>query len=57
MTNATKLFIVIGCLFLLLAVFLRLTWFPIVIAASPLKSGSFLILANTAFLVALLCKK
>ena len=57
MTKISKLFIVIGCLLILAAVVLRITWFPIIVATRPIRSISLVILANTAFLLALLFKK
>jgi len=57
MTNMPKIFITIGCLLLLLAVFLRITMHPIIIAARTLRPISFVILANTSFLLAILFKK
>ena len=57
MGNVIKLFTVIGCLLLLAAVVLRITWFQIVIAGKPIQAISLVILANTSFLLALLFKK
>ena len=57
MTNMSKVFIALGCLLILAAVVLRLTWFPIVVTTRPIQSISLVILANTAFLLALLFKK
>ena len=57
MPNLSKLLVVTGCLLILVAVISRVTWFPIIIAARPIKSISFVILANASFLLALLFKK
>ena len=57
MTIISKLLIGIGCLLILAAVVLRLTWFPIVVATRPIQSISLVILANTTFLLAILFKK
>ncbi len=57
MTKLSKLLVVIGCLLILLAVALRVTMVPMVVAAKAIKPSSALILANTALLLALVLKK
>jgi hypothetical protein len=57
MTKLSKLFVVIGCLSILAGVIHRLALCPIIIAQKPVHSFSFLILANTLFLFALLSKR
>lgn len=57
MANTTKLFIVIGCLLILIALVLKIAGLPLVIAARPIRPISLVILANTSFLLALLSKK
>ncbi len=54
MTNVSKLFVVIGCLLILVALVLKST---LVIVMMPAKPISLVILANTAFLLAILFKK
>ena len=57
MTNMSKIFIILGCILILVAVILRTTMCPIIITARPIKPSSFIILANTAFLLAILFRK
>jgi hypothetical protein len=57
MTKVSKLFTIIGCLLILAAVVLRIALVPIIISERPIQTISLLILANTAFLIALLFKK
>jgi hypothetical protein len=57
MTNLTKLFLTVGCVLLLVAMVLRITWFPIIVSARPIHYASLLILANTSFILACLFKK
>ena len=57
MTNISKIFIAIGCLLILLAVVLRITWLPITIATQPIQYISLVILANACLLLAILLKK
>ena len=57
MTNLTKLFIILGCVLMLVAIFIRVTWLPYMLASRTVKPSSFLILANTALKLALLSKK
>lgn len=56
MASSAKFFVVIGCLLILAAVILRGIGFynPAVMVIKP---SSFLILANTAFILAILLKK
>jgi len=57
MINLTRLFITVGCLLLLLAVVLRITWIPIIVSARPINLLSLVILANTCFILACVFKK
>ena len=57
MTKASKVFLVVGCLLMLLAVVSRVTVFQIMITKQQVQYTSFLILSNTAFILALLFKK
>lgn len=57
MTKQTKLCILLGCLLIAVAIFLRATRVPLVMAQSEIKASSFLILANIAFVLAVLFKK
>lgn len=57
MSKSAKRFVVLGCLLIAGAVAVKIMWLTNPSAALPLKSSSLLILANTAFLLALLLKK
>lgn len=56
MKNLSKSFIVIGCFLLVIAVVSKFTS-PILRNALSMKAISFVILANTSFLLAILFKK
>lgn len=53
----SRALVIIGLVLILLAVILRVTSIPLMISARAIKPSSFLILANTAFLLALITKK
>ncbi len=53
----TKLSILIGCLLILVGIVLRVTLWPVAIAGTSLKPISFIILANSSFLIGILFKK
>lgn len=53
----SKLFLVIGCLLMLVAGAVRITPFPILISGKVVQSINLVILANTAFILAILFKK
>ncbi len=57
MRKMFKVFVVIGCLLILLGVIMRITHFPIIIATKAVWPINLVILANTSFLLALLFKK
>jgi len=57
MTKQSKVLIVIGCLLILTGVVSKLASCPMIIGAHPIKPISFVIMANTTFLLALLLKK
>lgn len=57
MTKLSRLFLVIGCLLVLLAVILRISSIPVIIVARPIRLVSLLVLANTSLLLAILFKK
>lgn len=57
MTSSAKFFILVGCLLLLVAVILRGIGFVNPAVMSVIKPSSFLILANTSFILAILLKK
>lgn len=58
MTFHTKIFFGLGCVFLLIAIILKITWFPfILISGKPLRPIEMVILANTFFILAILFKK
>ncbi|MFC1509591.1 hypothetical protein ACFL60_07905 [Candidatus Omnitrophota bacterium] len=52
-----KLSILIGCLLILAGIVLRVTMYPVKIAGLSLRPISFLVLANTSFLIGILFKK
>ncbi len=56
MKNSSKLFLIIGCLLLVLAVVSKYM-FPVMHHALSMKAISFVTLANTSFLLAILFKK
>jgi hypothetical protein len=47
----------LGIVLILVAVFLRLTGFPVIVSQTPVQSISLVILANTCLLLAILLKK
>jgi hypothetical protein len=57
MKNMPSFFTALGIVLVLLGIFLRLTNFPIIIGQVPVQSISLIILANTAFLLAIVLKK
>jgi hypothetical protein len=57
MTKSAKFFVVIGCLFILIAVVLKVLGFWNIVLLRTIKPSTFLIAANTSFLLALLLKK
>ena len=57
MNNLTKLLIAVGIILILSAVVLRVTMIPIIVSGMKIKPSSMLIVANTAFLLALLTRK
>lgn len=56
MKSSAKFFILVGCLLLLVALILRGMGFYNPAAMGVIKPSSFLILANTAFILAVLLK-
>ncbi len=57
MKNLSKLFVVVGLALLLVALVLRLTPLSITVVGRPIRLITYLILANTSFLLAILSKK
>lgn len=57
MTNSSKFFVAVGCLFILAAVILKGMGFSNPAALGIVKPSSLLILANTSFILAILLKK
>lgn len=57
MTKAARLFLIAGCIFVVAAVILRVSNTPIAINMKQLKPSSFLILANSCFILAVFFKK
>lgn len=57
MTNSSKFFVVIGCLSILVGVILRAMGFANPAVMGIIKPISFLIVANTCFILAILLKK
>ena len=55
--DKSKILVIIGLLLLLVALAVRINLFPIMIASDTVKGSSLIILANTAFILALLTKK
>lgn len=57
MKGLSGVLVLLGFVFLIVAVFVRVAWVPLVISGQPIKASSLLILANTSFILALLFKK
>jgi hypothetical protein len=57
MKNLNKLLIVVGIILILAAIVVRVGMIPIIVSGSMIKPSSMLIVANTAFLLALLTRK
>jgi hypothetical protein len=57
MKGLSGIMVLLGFVFLIVAVFVRVAWFPLVISGQPIRASSLLILANTSFILALLFKK
>ena len=57
MKSSAKFFILVGCLLLLVALILKCMGFANPAAMGVIKPSSFLILANTCFILAVLLKK
>jgi hypothetical protein len=57
MKNLNKLLIVVGIILILAAIVVRVGMIPIIVSGRSIKPSSMLIVANTAFLLALLTKK
>ena len=57
MKNLGKLLIVVGVVVILAAIIVRVGRIPVIVSGKSIKASSMLIVANTAFLLALLIKK
>jgi hypothetical protein len=57
MKDMPSFFTALGIVLILLGIMLRLTNFPVIVGQVPVQSISMIILANTAFLLAILLKK
>ncbi len=57
MKGLSGILVLLGFVFLIVAIVVRVAWFPIVITGQPIKASSLLILANTAFILSLVFKK
>lgn len=57
MKGLSVILVLLGFVFLIAAIVVRVTWLPIVISGHPIKASSLLILANTAFILSLVFKK
>ena len=57
MNDKSKVFLILGCVLLVIAAALRIMQYPFFISNTALKPGNVLHLANTAFILAVLFKK
>ncbi|MCD6080245.1 MAG: hypothetical protein J7J54_02190 [Candidatus Omnitrophica bacterium] len=57
MKGLSGILVLLGFVILIVAVVVRVAWFPIVISGQPIKASSLLILANMAFILSLVFKK
>ena len=57
MKNLGKLLIAAGIILFLIAVIVRVGRIPVIVSGKSIKASSMLIVANTAFLLALLTRK
>jgi len=57
MKDMPSFFTALGIVLILFGIVLRLTNFPVMVGQVPVQSISMIILANTAFLLAILLKK
>jgi len=57
MKGLSGILVLLGFVILIVAVVVRVAWFPIGISGQPIKASSLLILANMAFILSLVFKK
>lgn len=57
MKNMSQFFMGLGIVLILVAVFLRLMGFPVIVSQTPIQSISLVTLANACLLLAILLKK